>query len=112
MALRGVALTNLKRLKKRNVDDIKLEMNDDIKACVFSRINKDKGVEDAIAAIKIVNERLGAQRVKGISQSNAKEKGTAAQALLCSSAFFREKANKRMAKYQRAEMFPYFKMLC
>lgn len=56
-------LTNLKRLKKRNVDDIKLEMNDDIKACVFSRINKDKGVEDAIAAVKIVNERLGAQRV-------------------------------------------------
>ena len=56
-------LTNLKRLKKRNVDDIKLETNDDIKVCVFSRINKDKGVEDAIAAVKIVNERLGAQRV-------------------------------------------------
>ena len=56
-------MTNLKRLKKRNIDDIKLETNDDIKVCVFSRINKDKGIEDAIAAVKIVNERLGAQRV-------------------------------------------------
>lgn len=55
-------LTNLKRLKKRSADDVKLETDADIKVCVFSRINRDKGVEDAIEAVKIVNERLGARR--------------------------------------------------
>lgn len=71
-------LTNLKRLVKRNVNDIKLETSADIKVCVFSRINKDKGVEDAIAAVKIVNERLGIQRVKldfyGLLPENYKDR--------------------------------------
>ena len=71
-------LTNLKRLAKRNVNDIKPETGADIKVCVFSRINKDKGVEDAIAAVKIINKRLGIQRVKldfyGLLPENYKDR--------------------------------------
>lgn len=56
-------LTNLKRLKKRESNELSLTKDAEIKVCVFSRINKDKGIEDAIEAVKIVNKRLGAQRV-------------------------------------------------
>jgi glycosyltransferase involved in cell wall biosynthesis len=56
-------LSNLKRLKKRNVEELRVETSENIKVCVFSRINKDKGIEDAIEAVKIVNKSLGAQRV-------------------------------------------------
>lgn len=56
-------LTNLKRLHTRKVEDIILNTEKEIKLCVFSRIYKDKGVEDAIEAVKLANAKLGGQYI-------------------------------------------------
>ena len=51
-------LTNLKRLKTRKPTDIVLNEKKELRLCVFSRIDKTKGVEDAIEAVKIANKNL------------------------------------------------------
>lgn len=57
-------LTNLKRLNTRKVEDISMNNEKNIKLCVFSRINREKGVEDAIHAVKLANEKLGGEYIK------------------------------------------------
>ena len=52
-------LSNPKRLKTRKQEDIFVVQEKVLKLCVFSRIYKDKGVEDAIEAVKICNKTLG-----------------------------------------------------
>lgn len=52
-------LTNLKRLKTRKSADIVLNEEKELRLCVFSRIEKTKGVEDAVEAVKIANKKLG-----------------------------------------------------
>lgn len=52
-------LTNLKRLKTRNVEDIVVNNDMEVKLCFFSRLSKVKGVEDAVAAVKLANLKLG-----------------------------------------------------
>jgi glycosyltransferase involved in cell wall biosynthesis len=52
-------LSNLKRLDTRKSQDLRLVKDKYIKVCVFSRIYKDKGVEDAIEAVRMLNTRLG-----------------------------------------------------
>ena len=52
-------LSNLKRLNTRTHDELKENHNQKIKLCVFSRINKEKGVEDAIDAVRKTNKILG-----------------------------------------------------
>lgn len=54
-------LSNLKRLNTRKPDQLVLNTDKNIKVCVFSRINKEKGIEDAIEAVKRANEKLGNQ---------------------------------------------------
>lgn len=56
-------LSNPKRLNTRKEDDVVLNTGKQIKACVFSRIYADKGVEDAIAAVNLANEKLGGQYI-------------------------------------------------
>lgn len=56
-------LSNLKRLNTRKPEDLKVNNNKEIKVCVFSRINKEKGIEDAIEAVKLTNDKLGGQYV-------------------------------------------------
>lgn len=56
-------LTNPKRLNTRSMDELHINNDEKVKACVFSRIYGDKGIEDAIDAVKIVNQRLGGQYV-------------------------------------------------
>lgn len=56
-------LSNLKRLNSRKPNEIKVNTAKEIKVCVFSRINKEKGIEDAIEAVKITNSKLGGQFV-------------------------------------------------
>lgn len=51
-------LSNLKRLNTRESKDIILNDDKQIKLCVFSRINKEKGIEDAIEAVKLANRKL------------------------------------------------------
>lgn len=52
-------LSNPKRLNSLREDDVHLVEDERVKVCVFSRIYADKGVEDAIEAVKLANERLG-----------------------------------------------------
>lgn len=56
-------LSNPKRLNTLKEEDVKVFENEKIKVCVFSRIYTDKGVEDAIEAVKLANERLGGNYV-------------------------------------------------
>lgn len=52
-------LSNPKRLNTLKEEDVKVVEDDKIKVCVFSRIYTDKGVEDAIEAVKLANKSLG-----------------------------------------------------
>lgn len=67
LEMRGVKnifmLTNLKRLNARKQDDLFINTDKVIKLCVFSRICKDKGVEDAIEAVKLANKALSGQYI-------------------------------------------------
>jgi glycosyltransferase involved in cell wall biosynthesis len=68
--LKGIGVNNLyilsnpKRLNTRKESDLKLIEDKEIKVCVFSRIYTDKGVEDAIEAVKIANKKLGGEYIK------------------------------------------------
>lgn len=52
-------LSNPKRLNTLKEEDVRLIEGKKIKVCVFSRIYADKGVEDAIEAVKLANKKLG-----------------------------------------------------
>lgn len=52
-------LSNLKRLNTRKLEDLKVNLDPQVKLCVFSRINKEKGIEDAIKAVRMANEQIG-----------------------------------------------------
>ncbi|MGI6492836.1 MAG: glycosyltransferase [Pelotomaculum sp.] len=56
-------LSNLKRLNSRKKSDLNVISDKYIRVCVFSRMNYEKGVEDAIAAVKLANQELGAQYI-------------------------------------------------
>lgn len=56
-------LSNPKRLNALHEEDVRIIEDNHIKVCVFSRIYADKGVEDAIEAVKIVNDSLGGKYV-------------------------------------------------
>lgn len=52
-------LSNLKRLNTRAHEELIENLEQKIKVCVFSRINKEKGIEDAIDAVRKTNDKLG-----------------------------------------------------
>lgn len=52
-------LTNLKPIEAIPETEIKLSNEKYIKLCTFSRINQEKGIEEALEAVKIANEKLG-----------------------------------------------------
>lgn len=54
-------LSNPKRLHTRSERELSVQTERNLKLCVFSRICREKGVEDAIEAVRIANERLGGQ---------------------------------------------------
>lgn len=56
-------LSNPKRLNTLKEEDVRVVEDEKIKACVFSRIYADKGVEDAIEAVKLANEKLGGKYI-------------------------------------------------
>lgn len=60
LGIKNVSISsNPKRLQTRPFTDLKKITETHLKLCVFSRIYKDKGVEDAIEAVRICNNRLG-----------------------------------------------------
>jgi glycosyltransferase involved in cell wall biosynthesis len=71
-------LTNPKRLNTRKNSDMVFNNNQDIRVCVFSRINKEKGIEDAIEAVKLANRELQEERIKldifGLLPDNYKDR--------------------------------------
>lgn len=57
-------ITNLKRIKSIELNDLKKNDCQEITLVYLSRITEDKGVLDAITAVRLANEHLGAQKVK------------------------------------------------
>ena len=56
-------LTNLKRITPVDESDVVIDENEEIKVCTFSRITEDKGVYDAVEAVKLANSKLGGKKI-------------------------------------------------
>lgn len=56
-------LTNLKPIDAVSEENILLNNDKEIKLCTLSRINPEKGIEEALKAVTIVNDRLGGKYV-------------------------------------------------
>lgn len=54
-----LVLPNFKKLDIVDIEDLKSSFNTPYNLCTFSRVMKEKGIEDAVEAVKCVNERLG-----------------------------------------------------
>lgn len=52
-------LPNFKRLKILDEDELNIVFEEPYKLCTFSRVLKEKGIEDAIESVKAVNELYG-----------------------------------------------------
>ena len=52
-------IPNFKRLNILSEDDINLKEQDPVRFCTFSRVMKEKGIEDAIKAIESINSDAG-----------------------------------------------------
>lgn len=52
-------LPNFKRLNCMKPDDVRQDFGQPLPLCMFSRIMKEKGVEDAIAAVETINREAG-----------------------------------------------------
>lgn len=52
---------NFKKLAVISESDFPLKAEEPYKLCLFSRVMKEKGIEDAIQAVKIVNQQCGRQ---------------------------------------------------
>ena len=64
-ALEGMGFTNIfvmpncKKLQTLNEDGLVYATGEPYKLCTFSRVTKQKGIKDAVLAVKAVNETLG-----------------------------------------------------
>ena len=54
-----VVMHNFKKLKSLSENELEYPDGEPYKLCTFSRVMKEKGIEDAIDAVKTVNSRLG-----------------------------------------------------
>lgn len=54
-------LPNFKRLNAREKGDLGIDDNEKIRLCVFSRVTREKGIEDAMQAVRLANEKLKKQ---------------------------------------------------
>lgn len=52
-------LSNLKRLNTRRLEEISLLQDRRLKVCTLSRITESKGIDDAVEAVRLTNEKLG-----------------------------------------------------
>lgn len=57
-------LSNPKRLNTRKQSDLHVWDDKELRVCVFSRLNKLKGVKEAVEAVKLVNLELGEGMLK------------------------------------------------
>jgi len=56
-------ITNLKPIVALTENDIKERIETDIRVCTFSRITPEKGIEDALEAVRMANKRIGKNRI-------------------------------------------------
>lgn len=54
-------LSNPKRLNTRREEDLAVNEDRNLSLCVFSRVSEDKGIEDAINAVRLFNKKHGEQ---------------------------------------------------
>lgn len=54
-------LSNPKRLNTRKEEDLVINESKKLSLCTLSRVSEDKGIEDAINAVKLFNEKHGEQ---------------------------------------------------
>lgn len=70
-------LTNLKRITPVEKDSITENTDEFIKVCTFSRITENKGIIDAVDAVKFANATLGGNKIRidtyGMIAENFKE---------------------------------------
>lgn len=57
-------LSNPKRLNTRHENDLILNREKYLSLCVLSRISEDKGIEDAIKAVRLFNDKYNEVRIK------------------------------------------------
>ncbi len=57
-------LSNPKRLNTRKPESLVLNVDKYLSVCMLSRVSKDKGIEDAIDAVRLFNEHCGEIRIK------------------------------------------------
>lgn len=79
MGLKNIyILSNLKRIRKISESEITINNNSVISVCTFSRVNPSKGIEDAIIAVKLANEKLNGNFIHldiyGLVDKNYKDK--------------------------------------
>ena len=55
----AVVMHNFKKLNSLSENELEYPDDEPYKLCTFSRVMKEKGIEDAIDAVKTVNSRLG-----------------------------------------------------
>lgn len=71
-------MTNFKVQSIRLHKDIEINQKECVDICILSRLAKDKGIEDAIEATKLVNQELGGHKIHldlyGIVPDNYKER--------------------------------------
>ncbi|MBR2927396.1 MAG: glycosyltransferase [Clostridia bacterium] len=53
-----IVMPNCKRLERLTESELLYPEGEPYKLCIFSRVMKEKGIEDAVTAVKAVNERL------------------------------------------------------
>ncbi len=57
-------LSNLKRLNTRKPEDLVLNGEKYLSVCILSRVSEDKGIEDAVNAVRLFNQKYGEIRIK------------------------------------------------
>ncbi len=57
-------LSNPKRLNTRRPEELVLSGERELSLCIFSRVSEDKGIEDAINAVNLFNEKRGEQLLR------------------------------------------------
>lgn len=58
----GVLVNKFRRMTPVDIKDVELRPTAPYKLCFFSRVMKEKGIEEAIAAVKLANQRAGGVR--------------------------------------------------
>ena len=105
-------LSNPKRLNLRTAEDIVLNNEKYLSVCILSRVSEDKGIEDAVDAVRLFNQKYGEIRIKldiyGMILPQYKERF---EQLLTENAEF--VAYKGIADYDKTveTLSPYFALL-